>query len=68
MKILNTLIKIIVILLWSFGLLYLAKFFGFQFDPEDLSGFKSMYRLIFGVILLAGIYVIWRINFLKKKK
>ncbi len=68
MKILNAFLKIVLIIVWSFMLLHLAKFFGFSYDPEEISGDRSMVRVVLGVLILGGAYFIWQIKFFGRKK
>lgn len=68
MKILNAIIKIILILLWSFIIFYITKALGFSFEPDEVSGDRNMMRVVLGMLILGGAYFIWKINIIRKKK
>lgn len=68
MKILNTFIKIILIIVWSFTIFYIAKALGFSFEPDEVSGDRNMMRVVLGVLILGGAYFIWKINLFREKK
>jgi hypothetical protein len=67
MKILTFFIKIILILIWAFLIFYITKWLGFEYVPEEVSGSRSILRIITGGFILLGAYFIWKINFFKKK-
>ncbi len=68
MKFLSILIKIILIIIWAFLLYFIGKALGFSFSPEEVSGYRSMFRLIMGVLILLGAYFILKIELFKKTK
>jgi len=68
MKVLSILVKILLIIVWAFILLYLSKAIGIDYSPEEMSGNRNMFRLIIGVIILIGAYFIMRINLFKKTR
>ncbi|PLW96341.1 MAG: hypothetical protein C0591_08930 [Marinilabiliales bacterium] len=68
MKFLSFLIKIILIIIWAFLLFYVGKALGISFSPEEVSGTRSMFRLIMGVLILVGAYFILKIDLFKKTR
>ena len=68
MKFLSALIKLLLIIIWAFLLLYIGKALGFSFSPEESSGTRSMFRLLMGVLILLGAYFILKIDLLKRTK
>jgi len=67
MKILTFFIKIALILIWAFLIFYLTKWMGFTYAPEEVSGTRSILRIISGGLILLGAYFIWKITFFRKK-
>jgi hypothetical protein len=65
MKFLSGIIKILLIIIWAFLLFYVGKVMGITFSPEEVSGNRSMFRLIMGFLILAGAYFILKINLFK---
>jgi len=41
---------------------------GHAYAPEEVSGSRSILRIITGGLILIGAYFIWKINFFRKKK
>ena len=68
MKFLDIIIKFVLIIIWSFALLYLSKAMGFSFDPDEMSGDRNMVRIVLGVLILVGAYFIWMLEILPIKK
>jgi membrane protein DedA with SNARE-associated domain len=68
MKFLSFLIKVILIIIWAFLLFYIGKAMGITFSPEEVSGNRSMFRLIMGVLILVGAYFILKIDLFKKPR
>ena len=68
MKIITFFIKIALILIWAFLIFYITKWMGLEYAPEEVSGSRSILRIITGGLILLGAYFIWKINFFSKKK
>jgi membrane protein DedA with SNARE-associated domain len=68
MKFIHLILKVILILIWSFIVFYISKALGFSFEPDEISGDRNMMRIVLGVLILVGAYIIWMIDFFPKKK
>jgi membrane protein DedA with SNARE-associated domain len=68
MKFLSFLIKVLLTILWAFLLFYIGKAMGISFSPEEISGSRSMFRLLMGVLILVGAYFILKIDLFKKTR
>jgi membrane protein DedA with SNARE-associated domain len=68
MKFLSVFIKILLIIVWAFLLLYISKAMGVDYSPDETSGVRNMFRLIIGVLILLGAYFIMRIKLFRKTK
>lgn len=68
MKFLNFLIHLILFIVWALVVFYVAKFFGFEYAPEEAGGLRSATRVVMILIILGGGYFIRKIEFFGKKK
>jgi membrane protein DedA with SNARE-associated domain len=67
MNFLNSLIRIIIFVIWALIVYYLSKQLGFEYDPESPDFLRKYIRVILIAIIFGGAYFIWKIDISKKK-